>query len=964
MPDRFDFDRVARVPAPGDNVAIATRRLAAGTVVAEGADAFSLSHTILEGHRFVRAPIAQGARLTSWGLPFGIATRDLVPGEYVCNEKILAALAERDIDFALPAGANFRDTIETYELDESSFVPGEQVERADSGATFDGYCRPGGRGVGTRNFVVVLAVTSRANGFAREVAERAAGTAPAGVDGVVAVTHTEGGGTGRPNNLDHLLRVLAGFMVHPNVGAVLAADDGAGSYSNDDLKRFIDGRGYPLAHVLHAFHRIEGGYEEETARAVALVERWLPEVAAARRTPEPAGALRLALQCGGSDAFSGVSGNALAGWVAKEVIRHGGCANLAETDELIGAEPYVLENVRDAATARKFLGKIESFKRYAANHGATAEGNPSGGNNFRGLYNIALKSLGAARKKDPEVRLDYVIDYGQPMRPSGYYFMDSPGNDLESIAGQVAAGSNLIAFITGNGSITNFPFVPTLKFVTTTGRFELLANEMDVNAGRYNDGMDMDALGAETFELALDIASGQRSKGELAGHAQVSVWRNWPRTGTEGLDELRRRPSPDGRPVTVRAAPPLDLVFDAVPTGEGVASDQVALVMPTSLCSGQVARLIAEDLDANPPPWSDVSRYIALVHTEGCGSNNSAGLFLETLTGHLAHRCVRHAVLLEHGCEQTHNDAVRHHLAERGLPAERFGWASVQMDGGIANVRARVERQLRVMAAARRAGGPASRLPGGTVDTGTGGAPEASGRILADDMTDAGIGGAPEARGRGLADSAPHVSTLLPTEADSTPRFERTAVGANEIRIALVADGPLSNRIGEAFGRLATSLVAAGAMVVVPDDAGLVGNDGFRDAVFPHGAVPGASLAFGRPAAEAGFHVMESPTDNPVETFTGLGATGAEIMLCHAGRNPLQGHPMLPLAQVTADPAVAQRYGSDLDRILSAERDPAEVVIELAELVADVASFRYRPKLWSRGVTEFQLTRGRLGLSM
>ena len=914
MPDRFDFDRAARVPAPGDNVAIATRRLAAGTVVAEEAAAYRLSHTILEGHRFARAPIAQGARLTSWGLPFGIATRDLCPGEYVCNEKILAALAERDIDFELPKDANFKDTIETYELDEASFVPGKQVGRADSGATFDGYRRPGGRGVGTRNFIVVLAVTSRVNGFAREVAERVAGSAPSGMDGVVAVTHTEGGGTGRANNLDHLLRVLAGFMVHPNVGAVLAADDGAGAYTGDDVKRFMDGRGYPLAHVLHAFHRVEGGYEEEAARAVALVERWLPEVAAARRTREPAGALRLALQCGGSDAFSGVSGNALAGWVAKEVIRHGGCANLAETDELIGAEPYVLENVRDAATARKFLGKIESFKRYAANHGATAEGNPSGGNNFRGLYNIALKSLGAARKKDPEVRLDYVIDYGQPMRPSGYYFMDSPGNDLESIAGQVAAGSNLIAFITGNGSITNFPFVPTLKFVTTTGRFELLADEMDVNAGRYNDGMDMDALGAETFELALDIASGRRSKGELAGHAQVSVWRNWPRTGTEGLDALRRRLPPDGRPVKVREAPPLDLVFDAVSTGDGVASDQVALVMPTSLCSGQVARLIAEDLDASPPPWSDVSRFVALVHTEGCGSNNAAGLFLDTLTGHLAHRCVRHAVLLEHGCEQTHNDAVRRHLAARGLPVDRFGWASVQMDGGIANVRARVEEQLRAMAAARRPGAPVSTPPGEMVEV--------------------------------------------------APGFERTTVGANEIRIALVADGPLSNRMGEAFGRLATGLFAAGATVVVPDNAGLVGNDGFRGAVFPHGAVPGASLAFGRPADEAGFQVMESPTDNPVETFTGLGATGAELMLCHVGRNPLQGHPMLPLVQVTADPAVAQRYGSDLDRILSAGREPAELVTELAELVADVASFRYRPTLWSRGITEFQLTRGRLGLSM
>ena len=913
MSERIAFDQAARLPADSDNVAIATRRLDAGTEVADGDRAFRISHTVLEGHRFVREPIDAGARLLSWGLPFGIAVRPLVAGEYVCNAKILKALAERDIDFDLPAEPNFTDAVETFELDERTFRPGEQVARVDSGRTFDGYRRGGGRGVGTRNFVVVLSVTSRTNGFARHAAERAARRAPRGVDGVVAVTHTEGGGGPLPNNLDYVLRVLAGFMVHPNVGAVLAVDDGAGSYTSADLERFMAARGYPLDHVLHAFQRIEGGYEAEVARAVARIDGWLPEVAGAERTPESAGALRLALQCGGSDAFSGVSGNALAGWVAKEVIRHGGSANLAETDELIGAEPYVLENVRDAATARRFLDKVENFKRYAANHGTSAEGNPSGGNNFRGLYNIALKSLGAARKKDPEVRLDYVIEYGQPMRPSGYYFMDSPGNDLESIAGQVASGSNLILFITGNGSITNFPFVPSLKFVTTTGRFELLANEMDVNAGRYNDGMSMDELGAETFELALDIASGERSKGELAGHAQVSLWRDWPRTSAAGLREVRERPEPDGRPIPVRAAPPVPLSIDAVRTERGVATDQVALVMPTSLCSGQVARLIAEDLDADPPAWSDVSRFVALVHTEGCGSNNAADLYLRTLLGHLVHRSVRHAILLEHGCEQTHNDAVRHYLAARGFPVERFGWASVQMDGGIAKVHARVADQLETMAKAHAPGRKAER---------EGEAPP---------------GGAPS--------------------------FDREPVGAEELRIALAANGPLPEAMGEVFGRLAAGLVAAGATVVVPDNPGLVDSAAFRGAVFEGGDVR-ASLAFGQPADERGFHVMEAPTENPVETFTGLGATGVEVMLCHVGRTSLQAHPIIPLVQVTADPATAARHAGDLDRVLVLDRSAGGLVDELAGLVADTASRRYLPRLWSRGVTEFQLTRGRLGLSM
>ena len=262
----------------------------------------------------------------------------------------------------------------------------------------------------------------------------------------------------------------------------------------------------------------------------------------------------------------------------------------------------------------------------------------------------------------------------------------------------------------------------------------------------------------------------------------------------------------------------------------------------------------------------------------------------------------------------THNDAVRRHLAARGLAVDRFGWASVQLDGGIARVTDKVARQLEAMAArAARADAPA---------------------------------------------------------------LERRRMGAAACRVALMADGPLADAMGEAFGRLATGLAAAGATVVVPaevvpaevvpDDAGLLGNDGFRGAVFPDGAAPSASLAFGRPAADAGFHLMETPTENPVETLTGLGATGVDLMLCHIGRTPLQGHPMLPLVQVSASPAVAERYASDLDGVFPSGGDGGggAVVSALAALVADVASCRYRPLLWSRGVTEFQLTRGRLGLSL
>ena len=121
------------------------------------------------------------------------------------------------------------------------------------------------------------------------------------------------------------------------------------------------------------------------------------------------------MQCGGSDAFSGISANPLVGAVGYECIRRGGIACLAETDELIGAEAYVLSSVSDVPTARKFLDTLASFQARVAAHGQTAEGNPSGGNIYRGLTNIVLKSIGAARKRDRRVRLDHVIAYGEPL---------------------------------------------------------------------------------------------------------------------------------------------------------------------------------------------------------------------------------------------------------------------------------------------------------------------------------------------------------------------------------------------------------------------------------------------------------------------------------------------------------------------------------------------------------------------
>jgi len=898
---RIKFEQTCRLPDEQDNVAIATRRVEAGTEVEASGGIYSISHTVLEGHRFVVKPVAQGERLLSWGLPFGTALRDIAPGEYVCNAKILSALAERDIDFELPIAANFEDFLQVYELDETSFEAGQQLPSVEDAYTFDGFKRPGNRGVGTRNFIVVLAVTEAAAGFARQVASRFDGACASlnNVDGIVAVTHTEGSAGSHPNNRDFVMRTLAGFCVHPNIGAVLAVDYGDGAWDNAALKAFLEQGNYPLQHIEHEFFNIETDQASALDRAAETIDAWLPLVQAVEREPQPAAELSIALQCGGSDAFSGVSGNALAGRVAREVIQRGGRANLAETDELIGAEPYVLSNVRNSETARRFLEKIQVFKDRAADHGTSAEGNPSGGNNFRGLYNIALKSIGAARKKAPDVRLDYVVDYGEPMPEPGYYFMDSPGNDLESIAGQVASGSNLIFFITGNGSITNFPFVPTLKFVTTTGRFEMLENEMDVNAGRYNDGESMNSLGIEIFELALKISSGQPSKGELAGHSQVQIWRDWPQANDRELNALKTAPVLADKPLPHKPATAIDIAASGYRSGKGFGIEQVGLVMPTSLCSGQVARLIAEQLSEDGHMADAVSRYVALVHTEGCGSNNAEELYLDTLIGYLQHPSIAHAVLVEHGCERTHNDAIRHHLERAGMQVDEFDWASVQMDGGLKLVSAKVRNQFN------------DRLSGQIARPGQG--------------------------------------------------------GSKDLAIGVMSAGPVSDITLQSLARVVTGLAQASATVVIPSNASLLATGEFTDAVFV--GESDASLGYGRRAAEAGIYIMDAPTENVTETITGLAATGVDVIVHHAGVRPAHGHPLVPCVQISSNPEVSSKFHSDLDLILQPENmQPEHCVEAIIELLQGIVSGSQKPILYGdrpgSGNSEFQLTRGRLGISM
>ena len=312
------FDEIARLADAGDNVAIATRHLEAGLTIDRNGATFTLDTTVMVGHRFAIEPIAAGAPLLSWGLPFGAATRPIEPGEYVRNAGMIEALNQRTLDFILPQQPNFRDRIIPHELDETSFTPGQQVERYAEERTFLGYPRARGRGVGTRNMIIVLGTTSSTGAFARKLAEllQPAAQSFSDFDGIVAIAHTEGSGYERLNNRTFVLRTLAGLIVHPNVGAVLAIDEPETTptaerpISNSEMETYLRENDYPLDDLPHRFFTLSGDWQADLAQGEAIVHRWLPEIAALQRTPQSLAHLNIALQCGGSDAFSGVSGKA------------------------------------------------------------------------------------------------------------------------------------------------------------------------------------------------------------------------------------------------------------------------------------------------------------------------------------------------------------------------------------------------------------------------------------------------------------------------------------------------------------------------------------------------------------------------------------------------------------------------------------------------------------------------------
>ena len=248
-----------------------------------------------------------------------------------------------------------------------------------------------------------------------------------------------------------------------------------------------------------------------------MVREMIPDFKSIKRQTVPASHLTLGLECGGSDAYSGITANPSLGAAADLLVRHGGTAILSETPEIYGAEHLLTRRAVSEKVGRKIVDLIQWWEDYTMRNKAEMNNNPSPGNKAGGLTTILEKSLGAVAKGGTSP-LQQVYQYAETVKSKGFVFMDSPGYDPVSVTGQVAAGANVVCFTTGRGSVFGCKPAPSLKLATNSTMYRHIEEDMDVNCGEVLDGgKSVQQMGEEIFQLILDTASGKPSKSEAQG---------------------------------------------------------------------------------------------------------------------------------------------------------------------------------------------------------------------------------------------------------------------------------------------------------------------------------------------------------------------------------------------------------------------------------------------------------------
>jgi altronate hydrolase len=485
--------------SPQDNVLVAVDNFEPGAVLY----GVAAKTRVPRGHKMALVDVVKGQPIVKFGQIIGFASKDIAAGEWIHEHNVEMHAFERDYRFAEDARK-------------------EEILPVEKQATFQGYRRANGK-VGTRNYIGILTSVNCSASVARFMAEEINRSGILreypNIDGVIPLVH--GGGCAldiKGEGYEILKRTQWGYATNPNMGGVVMVGLGCEGFQ---IARWMEAYGVKDSDLFQTMTIQEiGGTKKTVAAGVEAIKAMLPKVNAVKRETVPASELMLALQCGGSDGYSGITANPALGAAVDLLVKHGGTAILSETPEIYGAEHLLTRRAATRAIGEKLVSMIHWWEDYTARNKMEMNNNPSPGNKAGGLTTILEKSLGATAKGGTTT-LTGVYHYAEPVDAKGFVYMDTPGYDPVSATGQVAGGANMLCFTTGRGSAYGCKPTPSIKLATNSEIYRRMIDDMDINCGDVLDGVSIEEKGREIFEMILRVASGEHSKSEQLGYGDA-----------------------------------------------------------------------------------------------------------------------------------------------------------------------------------------------------------------------------------------------------------------------------------------------------------------------------------------------------------------------------------------------------------------------------------------------------------
>lgn len=363
---------------------------------------------------------------------------------------------------------------------------------------------------GIRNHVVVIAAMDNVNPVVRRICGAVKGTVP------VCVAYGRGQFGA---DLEQHDRVLLGYATHPNVAAALIV--GLEPVTTQRLADAVAATGRPVRSL-----DVQGlgGTVQAVAQGTRAAAALVVETSGMVRVPVPAGELVVGVECGASDATSGLTANTTTGWVADWLVEAGGTVILSETDEIVGAEHALAQRAADPAVARQVLDAVARLEQLSQFQGIQLW--PLGQDNIAGgLTTVEEKSLGAVRKGGTSA-LQQVVGYGEKPSRSGLVFMDAPAPGVENIAALAAGGAHLILFNTGVGNPIGHPLSPTVKLTGNPRTAQHFGDNIDVDvSGILQGSQSVDDAAVELRGAMLAVANGRMTRSEILDDTEISISR-------------------------------------------------------------------------------------------------------------------------------------------------------------------------------------------------------------------------------------------------------------------------------------------------------------------------------------------------------------------------------------------------------------------------------------------------------